>query len=200
MKKDFVPKRNNDLGPWMERFVNKLPEYEALLNLAPGQVAGIETKVDTCRQLATEAHQAKNTAKGKVRAMQTGQTDTVRAIRRLVRQIKASPGYSTPVGHSLGIIGPEDSAAQDAPVLRISLMAGNPLIRYRKGRYDGIYLYCSRGHEEGYTLLATDTRSPYLDKRANLVPGQPEERRYKAIYMKDDMAVGVYSNQTDILV
>jgi hypothetical protein len=33
------------------------------------------------------------------------------------------------------------------------------------------------------TFLARDTEAPYVDTRPLLVPGQPEQRTYRAIYV-----------------
>ena len=200
MKKDFVPKRNNRIAIWMEVFATHLPPLEAELNLAPGQVADITARIQEYRTLAHEADQAKGMARSKVSAMQAGQVHTVRALRKLVRQIKAAPGYTPGIGLGLGIVGPENSSRADTPVLRVREMGGSVLIRYRKGRFDGIYLYCSRGAEQEFELIATDSRSPYLDKRPNLVPGRPEERRYRAFFMLADTHQGQASNISTILV
>ncbi len=52
---------------------------------------------------------------------------------------------------------------------------------------------CQRAGETTWTMLGTDTSSPYLDSRPPLVAGQPEVRRYRLRYVVNDVPVGNYS-------
>ena len=60
--------------------------------------------------------------------------------------------------------------------------------------HDQIEIQSQRGAEPGFSLLAYDTNSPYLDARAPLVAGQPEVRQYKARYRDNDLPVGDWSD------
>ncbi|MCH8273490.1 MAG: hypothetical protein IH851_01715 [Armatimonadetes bacterium] len=42
--------------------------------------------------------------------------------------------------------------------------------------------------------LAVDTVSPYVDTRAPLVANTPEERRYQAAYLDDDLITSLWSD------
>jgi len=46
--------------------------------------------------------------------------------------------------------------------------------------------------------LAFDTNSPYLDGRAPLVGGHPEQRRYRARFVDDDTPVGDCSDAVEV--
>ncbi len=200
MKKDFIPLRNSHLDAWEETFLNALTGYSAQLGIPAPQVADITALIDAHRTSFTDALEAKTTAKGKVALMQSDKVQTVRAIRRLTRQIKASPAYTGPMGEAMGIVGPEHAPSGKPPRLKVKLVGGHPIVSYRKGGSHGIYLYSRRGNEPGFTLLAVDTRSPYADLRPNLDPSVPEERTYMAYYMHHDEQVGKAGQQTDILV
>ena len=54
--------------------------------------------------------------------------------------------------------------------------------------------------ETAWTLLGQDNFSPYLDGRALLVAGQPEERRYRLRYLDGDELVGEYSDVMAVTV
>jgi hypothetical protein len=43
-------------------------------------------------------------------------------------------------------------------------------------------------------FLARDTSSPYVDNRAPLVAGKPENRQYKAIFVQADGEIGQASD------
>jgi len=200
MKKDYIPLRNTDFVGWEQRFATKVAAHAATLGLNAGQVATVVDKIATHQVQFAEAESAKKTARSKVSAMQRGRVSTVRAIRSLVKAIKASPAYNESIGKEMSIIGPEDSGEMTAPVLRIAMSGGIPIIGYRKGRMDGILLQSRRSGETEFTFLAVDTQSPYPDTRPNQVAGTPEAREYMAWYMKGDQQVGEPSAVVVVLV
>jgi hypothetical protein len=121
-------------------------------------------------------------------------------FRKLVRRIKAHAAYTTGMGEDLGIHIDHVAGEPAAPALRLRTVGGVPHIRFTKRRMHGIFLYCRRGGEEKPTLLATVTRSPYVDSRPNLHPGVPETREYFAYYMMSDQHVGTKGPVADLMV
>ena len=59
----------------------------------------------------------------------------------------------------------------------------------------GINLYSLRDGESGFSFLACDSASPYLDNGPLLVAGKPEVRQYRAQYVLSDQEVGNYSDE-----
>lgn len=123
-----------------------------------------------------------------------------RRFRDLVARIKANPNYTEAMGEDMGIVADEDTTVLTSPELRIEVEGGNPVISFVKQSSDGIRLYSKRGTEAGFSFLAVDTRSPYVDNRENETPGTPEVREYYAYYMKDDEQVGQQSNIISVKV
>jgi hypothetical protein len=58
-----------------------------------------------------------------------------------------------------------------------------------------VNIYCQRENDTGWTKLARDLGSPYVDNRPLLQSGKPELRRYTAVYMTKDDEIGKYSNE-----
>lgn len=116
-------------------------------------------------------------------------------ITLLVGQIKKNPLYTETIGTNLKIIGTDIvidmSTAQ--PVLSLSLEGGLVHAKYIRGHAEGIFLYCMRGTETAFTLLAMITKTTYVDSRPNQVVGQAEKRQYRAFFMVGDVAVGIES-------
>lgn len=121
-------------------------------------------------------------------------------FRSLAGQIKAHPNYTDAMGEDLGIVAPEDTTAIGAPALKIILDGGSPVISFKKGKSDGIKIYCKRGTETEFSFLAVDTRSPYTDNRPNQTAGTTETRQYYAYYIKADAQVGKQSTVAEISV
>lgn len=200
MKKDFIPVKIESIDAWEHNFSIQLAEHASALGISPAQLASIAQQIDDHRVAYAEAHAAKQTAKSKVATMQQLKTQTLRSVRKVVRQIKASPNYSSAIGRSMGIIGPEDTTELTQPVLKVQTLGGRAVISYKKYRSHGIYLYSRRGPETSLTLLAADSRSPYVDTRPNLKPNEPEQREYAAYYMLNDAQVGKMGAISRVLV
>ncbi|MCF8459451.1 MAG: hypothetical protein K9G46_01905 [Flavobacteriales bacterium] len=200
MKSDFIPIKLVDIDAWEGRFLTALNQQAASLGITPQQLIDITQKITNHREAYVAAEEAKKVAKSKVAHMQALKVDTIRSIRKMVRQIKSSPTYASANAHSLGVIGPEDSKELTSPKLKARSVGGRAVISYRKYRSHGIYLYGKRGNETSLTLLAVDTRSPYVDTRPNLDPNAPEQREYAARYMLNDEPVGQMGNIHLLLV
>jgi hypothetical protein len=52
----------------------------------------------------------------------------------------------------------------------------------RSGVSEGVHIYGMRDGEAGFTLLASETHSAYVDNRPLLVAGKPETRQYKSVF------------------
>ena len=202
MKQDFIPKRDANLDTWEETFVATLPGVATTLNLTTEQVDGITTQVATHRGLYSAADTAKTAAQSATNAARTSRRTTVDAIRALARLIKAQPTYTTAIGERLGIEGPEHAVhlEDQKPTLTVKLTGGFPEIKFNKGDSDGVKIYSKRGAETGFSFLATDTESPYVDNRAALSAGVSEQRQYQAYYMLGDEQVGQASDVASISV
>jgi cell division protein FtsB len=200
MKRDFLPLKMSKVDSWEQQFSTQLDNHAAHLGISAAQVTAMQQQIEAHRTAYKEAQAAKITAKSKVAAMITQQAITLKAVRKMVRIIKASPTYAGSIGESMGIVGPEDSRELRPPVLKIRSIGGRTVISYKKYRSQGIFIYSKRGTEPHLTLLAVDSRSPYVDTRPNLNPNEPEQRHYAAYYMINDEPVGQMSNATAVLV
>ena len=117
--------------------------------------------------------------------------------RLLAQRIKTSLTYTTVIGEQLNIIGAEDSTdmTQEKPVLNaVAKLAGVVEIRFNKLDAEGVHLYGMRDGEAVFTLLASETHSPYIDNRPLLVAGKPETRQYKAMFFLGKSEIGLESN------
>ena len=120
--------------------------------------------------------------------------------RALVEYIKAHPNYTEAIGQDLGIIGAPDIGALK-PVLKArDLGFGQAEVDSTKDIYDGVDIYGQRAGETTWTYLGRDNFPPYVDNRALLVPGQPEERRYRAKFVQNDVQVGDWSDTVSVVV
>lgn len=111
--------------------------------------------------------------------------------RKLVEQIKNHVSYTIPIGLDLGIEATAAPAQATKPRFRSGVESGGKLqFNLLMDGHDSVAVKCQRGTEPEPTLLGIFTRSRFEDDRPNLVPGQPELRKYTAEYRDRDKPVG----------
>ena len=113
---------------------------------------------------------------------------------------KASPNYTRAIGLDLGIVAPHKHFVpiEGKPILKIKINAGQPEIKFIKGKYDGIEIYKDSG--EGYVYFATAIRNLFVDESTLPAPGLSAVWKYKAIYLRSNKRVGSWSDETSITV
>jgi len=118
----------------------------------------------------------------------------------LVEYIKGHFNYTEAIGQDLGIVGTTDIGAPKPELTARDLGFGQAEVDSTKDIYDGVDLYGQVGNEMVWTYLGRDNFPPYVDNRALKVPGQPEERRYRAKFVKNDVQVGDWSDTVAVTV
>jgi hypothetical protein len=116
--------------------------------------------------------------------------------RKLAQRIKSSTGYTTVIGDTLQLEGAEDSTdmSQQKPTLDANVKSGGMVeIGFNKMSAEGIHIYGMRDGDAGFTLLASETHSPYVDNRPLLTAGKPETRQYKAVFFLGKSEIGLES-------
>ena len=125
-------------------------------------------------------------------------------ISTIVKAIKANKFYTEAIGKDLGIIGsdiaPKGGTDTIQPIITGKTSGGSVIIKYTKGDTGGIRLECKRSTETDFSLVDKTTKSVYTDDRANLIPGKPEQREYRAWYVVDDDITGQVSDVMIIVV
>lgn len=197
-KSDFLPPRDTDFRDWLAQLSTNLPASKAALNVADADLAALavdaaefQARLDALNA-ASAAYDAAAQAKKASRAGIEGR------VRPLVRRLKAAAGYTDALGAALRVIGVEDTTDLSAAKPALAAMPqprGAVELTFAKHKTDGINLYSQRDGEAGYTFLARDTASPYVDNRPLLVAGKPETRKYKAVYVVGDDEVGQFSDE-----
>ncbi len=131
--------------------------------------------------------------------------DAISWLNSWITQIKADTGYTPAIGSDLGTEPPtQPSISPDSaqPLLRnpVTFPGGHARFDWVKAGFDGIAIECQRGDETVWTPLGMDDRSPYDDVRPLKVSGQPEERRYRARYLRGFTPVGQWSDVLSLTV
>ena len=112
------------------------------------------------------------------------------------------------LGNLLGIEGPDggiDLSTRQPDISGTDHTGGAVEIGFNKLTSDGVNIYSKREGDADFVFLACgaevgrrrarDTQTPYLDNRPLKVPGKPEIREYKAMFVVGDQEIGIFSHE-----
>lgn len=145
----------------------------------------------------TSATNADNASKAAHADLNTAIATSQANARALAQRIKKSTGYTTVIGDTLQLEGAEDSTdmTQQKPTLTANVKSlGMVEVAFNKVKAEGVHIYSQRDGDAGFTLLASETHSPYVDNRPLLAAGKPEMRQYKAMFFLGKSEIGLQSD------
>ena len=201
-KKNYLPHRKDELDSWEETYDTNVETEALTLGFDAAEITALKTTLSDHRTSFSVMNAKKAESKAAVEANKIKEKAARSAIRAATKRMKAHPNYTTEKGDLLGVEGAESSLDPQnmKPTLKLKLEANKPHVYFEKEGLDGIRLFRERGAETAFIKIADSRHSPYLDSESNLVVGQPEERRYKAIFLDGDDGVGLESDVVTILV
>lgn len=223
---DFLPGPDSDLLVWLNNFQLKFQTYAPTLGFTAAEAAAVTDDYNMLAYVVHAADVIRNESQERTsykNVLRDGPLGTVAPavptipplpapativspgiiprLRAIVQRIKAHPSYTETMGTDLGIIAttPTTSPATAKPSATAVAEPGNTVrIIWVKGGFDGVLVEGQRAGEATWTLLGTDTQSPFVDTRAPMQAGVPELRRYRLRYVKSDVPVGSYSDEITI--
>jgi hypothetical protein len=215
---DWLKKSLDGMIQQFDQFTLKVGSYQALFSLTPEQITAIRNDflwADYAVRIASQFEQETKNRFDWRDSLLTGPVTSlpmqvpsigtefappapaavpdgiISRWRQLAEQIKNHPKYTTAIGMDLGIEATEAPAQAMKPRFRSGTEVGGKLqFNLLMDGHDAVAVKCQRGAEPEPTLLGIFTRSKIEDDRPNLVPGQPEVRKYIAEYRDADKPVG----------
>lgn len=194
-KRDAVPKTQDGYMKWHDTL--KAGVTAATPGATAQDMAMLTADNAALHAKITAATTADNASKAAHADLNTIIASSQGNARALAQRIKKSLAYTTTVGDQLGIEGAEDSVdmSQQKPVLTATPELGGVVeIGFNKMSAEGVHIYGMRDGEAGFTLLASETHSPYVDNRPLLTAGKPETRQYKAMFFLGKSEIGLPSD------
>ena len=227
MAKDYyLPRSDKKKAMWLSNFAVRLPYYAATLDITPSTLTSVQNDakmfeyaiklVDSFSKIKKERTSFKNRLRdGPVSrtplAIPKVSSPTPPAsvppgifkrVTALIRKTKVNDNYTQAIGKHLDIIGPDIylDTKKIKPKLTIRFTAGRTIIKYKKGKADGVDIYVDRGDGKGFNFLATDNEPDYIDP-AELPDGVDSAIwKYKARYRIGEKQVGKYSNVVEVTI
>jgi hypothetical protein len=202
--KDWYPKKDAELLLFAENYVAKIEDASALAGL--NRDTFLASKRDAGAYIATRTQVVE--AERQLALLRKLEADQTRSMSRTVRaagkQLRNTQNINPEVLLMLeleaGPATPLTRVAAQAPALVVSAELGVVYGRYTRHSHQGIDLYSCRTGEKEYTLLGRFNMSRWEDRRPNLVPAQPEQRDYYAVFVDRDQQMGAQSPTVSVVV
>jgi hypothetical protein len=152
--------------------------------------------------LLREIDSVKHTLSGLVELKNLQRKTVVRMIRDITTAAKRSKTSAPEIiaGMQLVYKPVEVDKTVVAPKVKVTSYPGFVEVAFDKKILECVDIYCRRAGSEGWEYLNKCGLSPYIDKRPLKVPGQPERREYKAVYVNDKGAIGQFSSIVKVMV
>ena len=230
MKKkiSFVPQGDAGRDLWLKNFANKLPQYAAKYNINAADQTDISKSsafysywLNYNNQLE-EYNRKLRRYKNELRdGIEQGATPSIlpafpspgappatvlpgifdRAV-SIANRIKKHIAYTSADGLDMGIESPVAAPVTDfenmQPVLKLRLVGGGQVeVMWTRKNMDSVEIHVDHG--EGYEFLSFDSHPNFTDPYS-LEPGETGVWHYKAIYIKNDKRVGLWSEDYSITV
>jgi hypothetical protein len=202
--KDWYPQEAAKLFLFAENYVAKIEEASALAGLNRDTFLASKRDASAYLDTRTQLLEAEKQL-ARLRKLASEQTRSMsRTVRAAGKQLRNTQNINPEVLLMLeletGPTAPLTRVAAQAPALVLSAELGVVLGRYTRHSHQGIDLYSCRTGESEYTLLGRFNMSRWEDRRPNLVPAQPEQRDYYAVFVDRDQQVGAQSPTVSVVV
>ncbi len=115
----------------------------------------------------------------------------------LIQDCVRSGNFTENIGKGLGIIKSETNFDPQAgnPVLKVKLaQGGHPLLRCKKGKYEGFEIWKDRNDGNGYQFAGVSLHPAWLDQAALPAGGVVVSWKYRVIYIYENQQAGSWSN------
>lgn len=199
---DFMPRKRSDRYLWWKNIKDNIATEGPKFGLTAGQITDVTTLCTSMMTLYEETDAAQAILDGKRAAEKAGEVANEAAIRLMIRNWKSSPGFAASGSEGvLRLKGPEDAFDPGAykPTLKASVDGNYVRLEFTKKGVDALIIYTRLRGETGWTKLARDSASPYIDTRPLTTPGVPETREYMAMGELDDAEIGLPSDIVSIV-
>lgn len=199
---DFMPNKRADRYLWWKNLKDNIATEGPKFGLTAGQITDVTTLCTAMMTLYEETDAAQAILDGKRAAEKAGEAANQAAVRAMIRNWKTMPGYAASGSEGvLKLKGAEEDfdPTNYKPVIKVSVEGSYIRLDFAKKGVDALIIYTRLRGETGWTKLARDSASPYIDTRPLTTPAVPETREYMAMGEVNDVEVGLPSDIVSIV-
>ena len=199
-KKPFMPNQQAQYALWHDNI--KTTATVAVPGVTAADVTAIAADNAAIHAKLTVANAADKAASSAHADLNAAIATSKTHARPMIKNVKNNAAYTVPQGKLMGIEGPDDPTdmTHEAPSLNANpKTSGVVEVGFNKMLAEGVHVQSMRDGDAGFTFLASETHSPYVDNRPLLVAGKPETRHYRAVFFIGKAEIGLMSDVVSIV-
>ncbi len=194
-KKPFMPPQQAQYVLWHDNL--KATATVAVPGVTVEDVTAIASDNTAIHAKMTVANAADKAASAAHADLNAAIATSKTHARPMIKNVKNNAAYTVPQGKLMGIEGPDDPTdmTQEAPSLNANVKTSGVVeLGFNKKLAEGVHIQSKLDSDAGFTLLASETHSPYVDNRPLQVAGKPETRHYRAVFFIGKAEIGLMSD------
>lgn len=193
---DIFPTNWAEYRAWLLNMKTEITTEGPKFGLTAGQITSVQAtcqaemdKIDAYNAALSAVAAALETAKH-------GKAVTDTALREEINDWKMAAGWDTAIATKLRAMTTKTPFDPNTykPEFTVKIVGGEIRIDWKKKGAQGVKVYCRLKGQTGWTFLAMDTSSPYIDGNPLAQPGVPEVREYRLRGVVNDEEIGLDSD------
>ncbi len=194
---DYIPTKRELRRAWLQNISDKAAAQVVAGGGTAPVAASLTAAADALIAAYADTDSAKTTYEGKKAIEQNTEDTQIAAIRSILTSLKVLPNWKSSGADAelqASASGSEMDPGTYKPVFTVEMKGGLITLDFKKKGVDALAFYGRLRGTMGWTKLAVDTSSPYIDGRPLAVAGVAEAREYMARGMLDDDEIGLESD------
>ncbi len=192
-RKDFMPDSAQGLRDWAANYLLEIDAIATRIDWPSASVIALKARLTNIKNAAQEVIDKQNDLDVATGLLEQAKDTELSEIRRDTNNLKSTRGFTSGDANTLDVASGSDDFDPDEykPPLSAKSLPGRIEITGKKVGADSLNLYWRIKGQANWNLLAAKrARFPYYDTNPPAIPGQPEEREYRAIGVLGDDEIG----------
>lgn len=192
----FIPNNRAERRAWLLNLKSGIETYGPAFGLTAEAIASVQTTCDAQIAKIDKVIEAESKLQAAQEAETNGEAINLVALKEEIAKWKVASGFTSEAGAALKIVSSQKDFNADGwkCEFKVRIVAGEIRIDWKKKGVQGVHIYSRLAGQSAWTLLATDTSSPYIDGRELASPGVPETREYMLRGLINDAEIGLDSD------
>ena len=192
-RKDFIPDSAQGLVNWTTNALTEIDAIATRIAWPPAAVTGLKARLTIVKTAAQDVLDKQNDLDAATGQLADKKDTELPEIRRDINNLKTTRGFNDGDARTLQVTGGSAVFDPDTykPPLTAESASGRVTLTGKKNGADGLNLYSRKKGETTWKLIAGKrSKFPFDDTSPPAVPGQPEEREYRAVGVLGDDEIG----------
>lgn len=192
----FIPRNRAEQRAWWLNLKTEIPTVGPALGLSAEDIAAVVATCSAQIDLIDEVIKTETAYNGALEAEKMGMALNGTAIKESINDWKGNPTMTAEIAAKLKITTSKSEFDPDAwkCEFTVKILHGEIRIDWKKKGVQFVHIYSRLAGQTQWTLIGTDSSSPYIDGRPLANPAVPETREYMIRGVIEDQEIGLDSD------